>query len=43
MNAGEEKRYFVDSNIWLYRFILSSTDASAIQKQQIATNITSLN
>jgi predicted nucleic acid-binding protein len=41
MNAGEAKRCFVDSNIWLYRFILSSTDASAIQKQQIATNITS--
>lgn len=41
MNAGEVARYFVDSNIWLYRFILNSSDPSAIQKQQIATNVTS--
>ncbi|MBF2006532.1 MAG: PIN domain-containing protein [Chlorogloeopsis fritschii C42_A2020_084] len=27
--------------MWLYRFILNSSDPSAIQKQQIATSITS--
>jgi predicted nucleic acid-binding protein len=41
MNAGDSTRCFVDSNIWLYRFILNSSDSSAIQKQQIATNVTS--
>ncbi len=41
MNAGDVTRCFVDSNIWLYRFILNSSDRSAIQKQQIATNVTS--
>ncbi|WP_256871649.1 hypothetical protein [Nostoc sp. TCL26-01] len=39
MNAGEVTRCFVDSNIWLYRFILNSSDRSAIQKQQIATTV----
>lgn len=41
MNAGDSTRCFVDSNIWLYRFILNPNDLSAIQKQQIATNVTS--
>lgn len=41
MNAGEITRCFVDSNIWLYRFILNSNEPSAVQKQQIATNVTS--
>ncbi|MTJ52318.1 PIN domain-containing protein [Anabaena sp. UHCC 0253] len=41
MNAGEMMRCFIDSNIWLYRFILNSSDASAIQKQKIATRVTS--
>ncbi|MGI8501836.1 MAG: PIN domain-containing protein [Hassallia sp.] len=41
MNAGDLTRCFVDSNIWLYRFILNPNDLSAIQKQQIATNVTS--
>ncbi|GCL41246.1 hypothetical protein NIES80_09400 [Dolichospermum planctonicum] len=41
MSAGEMMRCFIDSNIWLYRFILNSTDSSAIQKQKIATRVTS--
>ncbi|MEA5549458.1 PIN domain-containing protein [Anabaena cylindrica UHCC 0172] len=41
MNADDTMRCFVDSNIWLYRFILNPSDTSAIQKQQIATNVTS--
>jgi predicted nucleic acid-binding protein len=41
MNAGDLTRCFVDSNIWLYRFIFNPSDLSAIQKQQIATNVTS--
>ncbi|MEH2364644.1 PIN domain-containing protein [Nostoc sp.] len=41
MNAGDSTRCFVDSNIWLYRFILNPSDLSAIQKQQVATKITS--
>ncbi|AFY44538.1 PIN domain-containing protein [Nostoc sp. PCC 7107] len=41
MNAGEVTRCFVDSNIWLYRFILNSSEPSAVQKQQIATTVTS--
>lgn len=41
MNAGDSTRCFVDSNIWLYRFILNPSDLSAIQKQQIATKVTS--
>lgn len=41
MNAGEAMRYFIDSNIWLYRFIVNPNDANAIQKQQIATDVTS--
>ena len=40
MNAGESQRFFVDSNIWLYRFIVNCSDPSAIPKQQIATSIT---
>ncbi len=40
MNAGESQPCFIDSNIWLYRFILNPRDANAIPKQQIATTIT---
>jgi len=41
MKAGDSTRCFVDSNIWLYRLILNPSDLSAIQKQQIATKVTS--
>ena len=41
MNGGNMTTYFIDSNIWLYRFILNSSDSNAINKQQIATTITS--
>jgi predicted nucleic acid-binding protein len=41
MNAGDSTKCFVDSNIWLYRFILNPSDSNAMQKQQIATNVTS--
>ncbi|MHC5724934.1 MAG: PIN domain-containing protein [Nostoc sp.] len=41
MNAGDSTRCFVDSNIGWYRFILNPSDLSAIQKQQIATKVTS--
>jgi len=41
MNAGEPQRFFVDSNIWLYRFIVNPNDSDARAKQQIATSITS--
>ena len=40
MNAGESQPFFIDSNIWLYRFIVNCSDPNAIPKQQIATNIT---
>ena len=40
MNAGESQPCFIDSNIWLYRFIINPRDADAIPKQQIATTIT---
>ncbi|MDB9432295.1 PIN domain-containing protein [Microcystis aeruginosa] len=40
MNAGESQSFFIDSNIWLYRFIVNCSDPNAIPKQQIATNIT---
>jgi predicted nucleic acid-binding protein len=40
MNPGESQPFFIDSNIWLYRFIVNCSDPSAIPKQQIATNIT---
>lgn len=40
MNAGESQLCFIDSNIWLYRFILNPRDANAIPKQKIATIIT---
>ena len=36
MNAGEMTQYFIDSNIWLYRFIVNTNDANSIKKQQIA-------
>lgn len=41
MNGGNMITYCIDSNIWLYRFILNSSDSNAIKKQQIATTITS--
>lgn len=41
MNGGNMITYFIDSNIWLYRFILNSSDSNAIKKQQTATTITS--
>ncbi|MBE9142980.1 PIN domain-containing protein [Planktothrix mougeotii] len=41
MNAGKPQRFFVDSNIWLYRFIVNPNDSDARAKQQIATSITS--
>ena len=41
MNAGKPQRFFIDSNIWLYRFIVNSNDSDAREKQQIATSITS--
>ncbi|MFM6356409.1 MAG: hypothetical protein ACKPH7_06495 [Planktothrix sp.] len=41
MNAGKPQRFFVDSNIWLYRFIVNPNDSDARSKQQIATSITS--
>jgi predicted nucleic acid-binding protein len=40
MNAGESQSSFIDSNIWLYRFIINCSDPCAIPKQQIATRIT---
>ena len=40
MNAGESQHSFIDSNIWLYRFIINCNDPNAVPKQQIATNIT---
>ena len=41
MNGGENlQSCFVDSNIWLYRFIINSHDADALLKQQIAITIT---
>jgi predicted nucleic acid-binding protein len=40
MNVGESQPGFIDSNIWLYRFIINPRDADAIPKQQIATTIT---
>ena len=36
MNVGEMTQYFIDSNIWLYRFIVNTNDANSIKKQQIA-------
>jgi predicted nucleic acid-binding protein len=40
MNVGESQPSFIDSNIWLYRFIINPRDPDAIPKQQIATTIT---
>ena len=40
MNAGNYQTCFIDSNIWLYRFIINPNDANAISKQKIATTIT---
>jgi predicted nucleic acid-binding protein len=38
--VGESQLCFIDSNIWLYRFILNPRDTDATVKQQIATTIT---
>ena len=35
MNVGEMTQYFIDSNIWLYRFIVNTNDANSMKKQQI--------
>ncbi|GCL35467.1 hypothetical protein SR1949_05620 [Sphaerospermopsis reniformis] len=32
MNGGKMTKYFIDSNIWLDRFILNSSDSNAIKK-----------
>ncbi len=40
MNVGEPQSCFIDSNIWLYRFIINPRDTNAIPKQQIATTVT---
>ncbi|ELR99838.1 hypothetical protein [Gloeocapsa sp. PCC 73106] len=40
MNDGEAQPYFIDSNVWLYRFIINPNDADSLSKQQIATTIT---
>ena len=40
MNAGKSQPCFIDSNIWLYRFIINPNNVNAISKQQIAINIT---
>lgn len=40
MNVDESQQSFIDSNIWLYRFIINPRDTDAISKQQIATTIT---
>ena len=37
MNAGKAQSCFIDSNIWLYRFIVNPNDPHAIPKQKIAT------
>ena len=41
MNAAKSQPCFIDSNIWLYRFILNPRDTNTIPKQKIATTITS--
>ena len=40
MNAGKAQSCFIDSNIWLYRFIVNPNDPHAIPKQKIATSVT---
>jgi len=40
MNPGKVQSCFIDSNIWLYRFIVNPNDPHAIPKQKIATSIT---
>ncbi|MDF5729184.1 MAG: PIN domain-containing protein [Rhizonema sp. PD38] len=40
MNVDESQSSFIDSNIWLYRFIINPRDTNAIPKQQIATTVT---
>lgn len=39
MNVDESQQSFIDSNIWLYRFIINPRDIDAISKQEIATTI----
>jgi predicted nucleic acid-binding protein len=41
MSVGDNQYFCVDSNIWLYRFVLNPHDVKAQIKQQIAINITS--
>lgn len=40
MNVNESQPCFIDSNVWLYRFIINPRDVDAIAKQKIATTIT---
>ncbi len=41
MSVGNNQYCCIDSNIWLYRFIINPNDANAQIKQQIAISITS--
>lgn len=41
MSVGDPQYFCIDSNIWLYRFIINPNDANAQIKQQIAISITS--
>ncbi len=41
MIVGNNQYCCIDSNIWLYRFIINPNNANAQTKQQIAINITS--
>ena len=41
MSVGDDQYFCIDSNIWLYRFIINPHDPNAQIKQQIAINITS--
>lgn len=38
MNVNSES-YFIDSNIWLYRFIINPNDINSLNKQKIAIEI----
>lgn len=40
MSVNRKKYCFIDSNIWLYRFIFDPQNSSSIEKQKIATKIT---
>lgn len=40
MNGNKSTLSFIDTNIWLYRFIVHSRDPHALDKQKIATEVT---